>query len=469
MPEIQPPEAESAERLRQQVSGSVLTSEDPGYDQTRRGWGLAIDHHPALILVPDDTADVATGVRFARDAGQGVAVQSTGHGVLYPADNSLLIVTSRMASVQIDAEARTARVEAGATWQQVLDAATPHGLAPLLGSAPHIGVVGYMLGGGIGWLGRRYGFGCDSLRRIEIVTADGELRQASSSENSALFWALRGGGGNFGVVTAMELDLYPVPTLYGGTLIYPEESVREALLFYRNWIKTVPDELTSALAIVRFPDLEQVPEVFRGKTLALVTGAFAGPAAEGEQWMQPWLDWQMPIDNAFREMSFSEVGTITNDPVNPVAEYGSSDMFDELSDETIDVIVRYATDSASPLTLNVLRHAGGAIARVPSDATAIGNRDASLYLLIAGEVPNPEALVTVKAYIERYRSALEPHSRGGVWMNFMNGNGDGARERIREAYPPETRERLRELKTKYDPDNLFRFSFQLGSPQANGR
>jgi FAD/FMN-containing dehydrogenase len=461
MAEIESLAARSAERLRRQVSGSVLTREDPGYDETRRGWGLAIDHHPALILVPDDTADVATGVRFARDAGLGVAVQSTGHGVLYPADNSLLVVTSRMASAQVDAEARTARVEAGATWQQVLDAATPHGLAPLLGSAPHVGVVGYMLGGGIGWLGRRYGFGCDSLRRIDIVTADGVPRQASSSENNELFWGLRGGGGNFGVVTALELDLYPVPALYGGTLVYPEESVRDALLFYRSWIRTVPDELTSALAIVRFPDLEQVPEMFRRKTLALVTGAFAGSAAEGEQWIQPWLDWQTPIDNAFREMPFSEVGTITNDPVDPVAEYGSSEMFDDLSDEAVDVIVRHATDSASPLTLNVLRHAGGAIARFSPDSTAVGNRDASLYLLSAGEVPNTEALAAVKAYIQDYRTALQPHTRSGVWMNFMNGNGDGARERINEAYLPETRERLRELKIKYDPDNLFRFSFQL--------
>lgn len=270
--EIDPLMTERAARLRQQVSGHVLTREDSGYDQTRRGWGLAIDQHPALIVVPDDATDVATAVRFARDAGLSVAVQSTGHGVLYPGDDSLLIVTSRMASVHVDAETHTARVEAGATWQPVLDAATPHGLAPLLGSAPHVGVVGYVLGGGIGWLGRRYGFGCDSVRRIELVTADGELREASHAQHIDLFWALRGGGGNFGVVTALELDLYPVPTLYGGTLVYPEESIRDALRLYRDWIKTVPDEMTSALAMVRFPDREQVPEAFRGKTLALVTG-----------------------------------------------------------------------------------------------------------------------------------------------------------------------------------------------------
>lgn len=443
------------------MSGGVLTPGDAGYDQTRRGWGLVIDQYPALIVLPDNAADVTTAVRFARDAGLGVAVQSTGHGVLYPGNDSMLIVTSPMASVHVDAKSRTARVEAGVTWQQVLDAVTPHGLAPLLGSAPHVGVVGYVLGGGIGWLSRRYGFGCDSVRWIDIATGDGAVRRASRTEHPDLFWALRGGGGNFGVVTAMELDLYPVPALYGGTLAYPEESLREALVFYRDWIETVPNKLTSAFAIVRFPDKEQVPEAFRGKTLGLVTGAFAGSAAEGEPWLQPWLDWQAPIHNAFREMPFSQVGTITNDPVEPVAEYGSSDMLDDLSDDAIDLIVRHATDPDSPLTLNVLRHAAGAIARVPPDATAIANRDASLYLLMAGEAPTPQAFATIKDYVHRYRAALKPHTRGGVWMNFMNGNGDGAQERISEVYPPQTLERLRELKVKYDPNNMFRFSFQL--------
>lgn len=458
----------SAQRLRQQVSGAVLTGDDSDYDQIRRGWDLTIDHHPALILVPDDAADIAEGVRFARESGLAVAVQSTGHGMLYPADDSLLIVTSRMASVQVDAGTRTARVEAGVIWQQVLDAATPHGLAPLLGSSPYVGVVGYMLGGGIGWLARRYGFGADSLRRIDIVTADGVLRHTSPTENGDLFWGLRGGGGNFGVVTAMELDLYPVPTVYGGSLVYPEESAGEALRLYRDWIKTVPDELTSSIAIVKFPSLPQVPEAFRGKTLVLVVAAFAGGAAEGEPWMRPWLDWRAPLDDAFHEMPFSEIGTITNDPVDPVADYGSSDMFDDLSDEAIDVIVRFATDSASPLTLNVLRHAGGAIARVPADASAIGNRDASLYLLMGGAQPDPIALATAEAYVQRYRAALQPYVRRGVWLNFMNGNGHGARERIEEAYLPEAYERLLALKVEYDPDNLFRFSYQLEGPKAAG-
>jgi FAD/FMN-containing dehydrogenase len=450
------------QQLQQQVSGNVLSREDPGYDQIRRGWDLTINHYPAYILVPHNAADIAAGVRFAHESGLAVAVQSTGHGMLYPADDSLLIITSRMTSIQVDAEARTVRVEAGVIGQQVLDAVTPHGLAPLLGSSPHVGVIGYMLGGGIGWLGRRYGFGADSLRWIDLVTADGILRHTSPTENSELFWALRGGGGNFGVVTAMECDLYPVPVIYGGSLVYPKESAGEALHFYRDWIRTVPDELTSSIGIIRFPSLPQVPEAFRGKTLVLVMAVFADGAVEGEQWIRPWLNWRAPVSNSFHEMPFSEIGTITNDPVDPIAPYNSSDMFDDLSDEAIDVIVRFATDNASPLTLNMLRHTGGAIARGPADAGAMGNRDASLYLMMSGVAPDAAALANVKAYVQHYRTALQPYVRGGVWMNFMNGNGRGAQERIREAYQPEAYERLRILKTKYDPDNMFRFSYQLG-------
>ena len=464
MPE-NPPTVHAAGQLRRHVSGAMLTRDDPGYDQARRGWGLAVDQHPALVVIPDDTSDVATAVRVARDTGLGVAVQSTGHGVLYPGDDSLLVVTSRLTSVHVDPAARTARVGAGATWQVVLDAATPHGLAPLLGSAPHVGVVGYVLGGGIGWLGRLYGFGCDSVRSFEIVTGDGRIRRTDATDHADLFWALRGGGGNFGIVTAVELDLHPVPRLYGGTLIYPEQHAREALLRYRDWIATLPDELTSAFAIVRLPHHDDVPEPLRGQVLAMVTGAYAGTAADGEKWLRPWREWRTPLEDAFREMPFAEVGAITNDPTEPVAEFGSSEMFDELSDEAVDVILRHATDASSPLTLNVLRHAGGAIARVAPEETAIGNRDASLYLLMAGEIPDPPARAAVESYVERYRTALRPHTRRGVWLNFMNGNGAGARQRIGEAYSPATHERLLAVKAIYDPDGLFRFSFPwAGTP-----
>jgi FAD/FMN-containing dehydrogenase len=453
--------AAAVRALRERIVGDVFVRGDPDYERFRRGWDLSIDQYPALVLVPREVSDIAAGIRTATEFGFGVAAQSTGHGVLYPADDHLLIVTSRLKGVDVDVGARTARVQAGVLWREVLEAIAPHGLAAPLGSSPDVGVVGYMLGGGIGWLSRRYGFGADGMRGIDLVTADGVIRHASPTENPDLFWGLRGGGSNFGVVTAMEFELYPVPTVYGGNLIYAAEHARDVVRFYRDWIEQIPDELTSWLAIVKFPPLPEVPEAFRGKTLVLLMGAFAGKAVDGESWLRPWLDWRAPIDNTFHEMPFSEVGTIAHDPVEPSALFGSSEMLDDLTDAAIDTFVAQATDPSSPISLNVLRHVGGAIARVPTEATAIANRDAKLYLLAAGPTPTPEATVAMKTAVERYRSALAPHVRGGVWMNFMSGNGAGAEARMREFYSPETHERLLALKAKYDPNDVFRFGYQL--------
>lgn len=208
-----------------------------------------------------------------------------------------------------------------------------------------------------------------------------------------------------------------------------------------------------------------VPETFRGKTLVLLMGAFAGNAAEGESYIEPWLDWHAPIENTFRKMPFSEVGTISKDPIEPTAMYGSSEMLDELSNAAIDVIVDHATDPRSPISLNVVRHAGGAMARASVEANAVGNRDAQLYMFTAGMAPTPDAAEALKDEIKRFRIAIQPHVRGGMWMNFMNGNGADARARIKEAYGTEAHQRLLALKAKYDPNNVFRFSFQLGGSQ----
>jgi hypothetical protein len=211
---------------------------------------------------------------------------------------------------------------------------------------------------------------------------------------------------------------------------------------------------------MRFPP--QAPKPFREKTFVVLIAAFAGSAAEGEPWIQPWLDWRKPIDNTFRELPFSEIGTLSRDPVEPTAMYCSSDMIDSLSDAAIDLIVERASDPRSSLGLHVLRHAGGAMARPPAEANAVGNRDAQLYLFMAGTAKGPEAVTAIQNEIRCYRAALAPHVRGGMWLNFMNGNGDGAKARIKEAFQADAHERLLALKAKYDPNNTFRFSFPLG-------
>jgi FAD/FMN-containing dehydrogenase len=446
-------------QLSDQVSGKVLFPGDPDYDKTRRGWNLTVDQHPALILVAADVEDVIAGVRFANAQNLGVAVQITGHGVKFPADDNLLIVTTQLNKVKVDAQARTARVEAGVIWQQVLDAATPHGLAPLLGTSPHVGVVGYTLGGGFGWLGRLYGLAADSVRSIDVVTPDAVLRHTSPTKNSELFWALLGGGGNFGVVTALEFALYPVAKLYGGMLTYPGAVAADALRFYREWVKNAPDELTTHFVIFKYPDMPQLPDAVRGKTLVLVRAAYSGNAAEGEKLMQPWLQWQTPLANSFREMPFAEVATISNDPVDPVPTHATNDLLNELSDEAIEIIVRYATNDAAPIAFNELRHAGGAIARADTSANAIGNRDASFFLTIGGLAFNPQLHAAIDNYVHQYKQELRPYLHGGIYLNFSETKE--ARARVKDAYLPQNYERLLALKHKIDPKNLFRYSFPL--------
>jgi FAD/FMN-containing dehydrogenase len=451
---------EAVRKLQSEITGSAFTPNDPNYEQARHGWNLSVDQHPALILFPRIVRDVVAGVRFAREAGLGISVLTTGHGLKYAADGQLLIVTSRMTAVDVDPEARTARIEGGAMWKHVLEQSTGHGLAPLLGSSPHVGVVGYTLGGGIGWLARRYGLAADSVRSIDVVTADGVPRHTSPTENSDLFWGLLGGGGgSFGVVTAVEINLFPVATVYGGALMYPAGLVRDALRFYRDWVKTVPDELTSSIAVFHFPSVPQVPEALRGKIVVMMRAVYVGDADEGAAVIQPWLDWQTPASNTFHELPFSEIGTVSSDPVNPTAGFGSNELLNDLSDEAIDVIVHHMNDSVNPLPFTELRHAGGAIARVAPDANAIGNRNASFYFQIGGPTPTRQAYAAAESYVPRYKDAMRPYLAGGVYLNFMSGHE--ATARVKDAYLPAAYERLVALKAKYDPDNVFRFGYHL--------
>ncbi len=453
--------AESLEQLRQQVAGSVLTSGSEEYETTRRGWDLSINHHPAVILVATNAQDVTAGVRFAHENDLSIAIQSTGHGIQHPADDSLLIITSRMKGVQIDPQARTARVEAGATWKDVLEASAPYGLGALVGSTPHVGVVGYTLGGGLGWLSRKHGFAADHVRWIEIVTADGVLRRASADENSELFWGLRGGSGNFGVVTAMEFDLVPLASFYGGSLIYPGDLAADALRFFREWVKTNPDELTSSIAVFKFPNLPVVPEPLRGKVKVFVRGVFAGSAAEGQARVQQWLDWRAPEINGFSEMPFARIGEVSNDPTDPSSAFSSVVMFDTLSDEAIDLIVQHVSDPDSPFIFNDVRHAGGAVTRNDGAATAVSNRDTTFVMQMLAFTPTPEIYAAVAAYTRQYQEKLQPYTRRSAYLNFLTGGE--ARERIREAYPPATLDRLQALKAQYDPENRFRFSYQIAT------
>jgi FAD/FMN-containing dehydrogenase len=449
-------------QLQSEILGKVIAPDEPQYDEVRKAWSLTVDHRPLLIVVPESASDIVSAVRFANTHGLRIAVQATGHGVGRPADgHTLLINTSKMTEVRVNHETRTAVVEAGATWKPVLEAAHEYGLAPLLGSSPDVGAVGYTLGGGMGWLARKYGMAVDSVNWFEVVTPDGRLVRASANQNADLFWGLRGGGGNFGVVTAMGIKLYPVRTIYGGSLIYPAAVAKEALARFREWVKANPDELTSSIALFNFPPLPQIPELLRGKSVVMIRGAYVGSPEDGADRVQPWLDWQTPIANTWHEMPFSQVETISNDPKDPSAGFSAAVWIRELTDEAIETIVRYVqpADAQPTLVFAEIRHAGGAIARVDSNANAYSNRDGQLVMQMVGMAPTPEAHQRVKDHIEAFKAELQPALTGKIYLNLNE--GELQREHAVDGYSAENYLRLQSLKTQYDGANRFDHSFDI--------
>lgn len=446
-------------QLQATFKGEVFSPHDAGYDEARKGWNRFSEQYPAYILVVQDVEDVMAAVRFAHEVDLGVSIRATGHGIQQVADGQVLIVTSRLNEVEVRPHEKIARVGGGTVWKDVLEKSMPHGLAPLLGSAPHVGVVGYSLGGGIGWLARRYGLAVDSVRAVEIVTPDGVLRRASLHEHSDLFWGVRGGsGGNFGVVTAIEFNLYPVARFYGGTLTYAGNKAAEALAFFREWVKTVPHELTSSITLLKIPALLQVPTALHGKIKVLVRAVYVGEASEGQRYLQGWLDWATPDANDFAERPFAEIGEVSQDGVEPVSAYSSNALFNALDDEAIEVIVRRASDPNSPLTVNEIRHAGGAIRQVDPQHNAMGHREAEFYLQLGALLYRPNHARLAKDYIAAYKADLSVYL-SGVYLNFLK--GDEAAQYAKDAFSPETYQRLQTLKASYDPHNRFRFSYQL--------
>ena len=453
--------ADALAQLRGRLAGLALLPGDDGYDAARQPWNLAVDQRPTLVVVARGARDVAEAVRYANAQGLELAVQATGHGVIRPADGCLLVVTAPMNAVRVDAAARTAWVEAGAKWGQVLAPAQAVGLAPLLGSSPEVGAVGYTLGGGLGWLVRQYGLSADSVNAFEIVTADGQPTRASASQNPDLFWALRGGGGGFGVVTGMEIRLYPVTTVYGGTLFYPVEKARAVYAHYREWIASAPPALTSSIVLMNFPPLPVFPETLRGRSFVMVRGVHAGPAAQGEALLQHWRAWQAPEIDDFRAMPFSQVAAVSNDPVDPLPGLSSGAWLADLSDEVSETLVRYTLprQGPPPIVFAEVRHVGGAMADVGADSAAFSHRHENLALSVTGITPSAEARAAVAAHIAEMKRALRQHLTGGVYLNFLE--GEEARALTRQGYSDESYQRLCALKTRYDPQNRLSRGYAL--------
>ncbi len=457
------------EALRAGLKGAAYVPGDEGYDGARAAWNLNAHQHPALVVVAEGAADVLAAVRLAREQGLGVGVMATGHGVAAPADGGVLINTSRMKGVHVDPETRTARVEAGAKWADVIPEAAAHGLAGLQGSSSDVGVVGYTMGGGFGWLGRKYGFAADSVKEADVVTADGELVKASAHENADLFWGLKGGGGNFGIVTSLEFSLYPITHVYGGNLFYPVERADEVLELYSRWSANLPDEVTSGVAFMNFPPFEEIPEPLRGNSLITVRASYTGEnlEEESEELLRPWREFGEPVMDTFGLMPYEAMDMISMDPVDPMGVYGHVEMLHDLSPETIETLVKLAgADSNSPLAMLELRQLGGALSRAPADLNPMGRSGSRFLMYGLGATPTPEVAQAVQAYLAYIAGAVRPHASGATYVNFVDLDG-ATIERVRAAYSPEDWQRLVALKDRHDPTNLFRFNRNiLPSPAA---
>ena len=449
------------DRLVSEVIGPVLVPGDEQYAAETATWNLAAEYQPAVAVGATCAADVQAAVRFAGAHNRPVAVVATGHGAVGPADGAVLINLRRMDGIGVDQEQRTATVGAAVEMQQLIFETAEVGLAPLAGSSPNVGVVGYTLGGGVSpALGRAYGYAADHVRAAEIVTPDGELRHVDQEAEPDLFWAIRGGKGNFGVVTSLTLDLVPVTRLYGGGLFYAGEHAGKVLDAYRKLVADAPDILTASLAFLRLPPLPFVPEPLQGRLTIHVRVAYLMWPAEAEDLIAGLRAAAPTLIDSVREMPFTDVASIHNDPVDPVSAYESSAQLADFPPEAGDALIAAAgPDSDTPALMVELRQLGGALAREPEEPNAVGNRHARFQLFAVAAGP-PGMQQDFESALRSLVDALAPWETGTTQINFLT-RYDTTPEAVRKAYEPETYDRLVRIKQEYDPQDLFRINHNI--------
>ena len=449
--------------------GRLFHPGEDGYDDARAVFNGMIDRSPAVIARCSSDDDVVAAVGLARDQHLPLSVYGGGHGVTGSAvcDAGVCVDLRGMKGVDVDPDARRVRAEAGLTWGE-LDAATQeHGLAVTGGRVSSTGVAGLTLGSGSGWLERTLGFVCDNLVEAEVVTADGRKVVASESENADLFWALRGGGGNFGVVTAFHLRLHPIgPVVLGGMLIYPAAMAADLLRFFRDFMADAPDEVGGGVAFITAPPEEFVPEPVRGQPVVGVVLCYAGSVEDGEQALRPLREFGPPGVDMVQPMPYVAVQQLL-DPANPkgMHNYWTADFLGELPDEAVDVLVGHATQPVSPLTQIIVVPGGGAVARVDEEATAFGQRRAPWNIHYLSMWPDPADDERNIAYTRAIATAMRPWTTGRVYLNFIGDEGQG---RVAAAYGPEKFARLQELKATWDPENLFRHNQNIPPAPVGG-
>jgi hypothetical protein len=449
--ELAPTIAVEFAALRERTAGDVVVPADQRWDDARRAWNLAVDQRPAAVALPESAADVVEIVRFAARHGLRVAPQGTGHNAAALGGelaDTILVKTERMRGVAIDPVARTARVDAGVLWVEVVQAAAQHGLAALAGSSPDVGVVGYTLGGGLSWLARKHGIGANQVTAVELVTADGRLVRADADTEQELFWAVRGGGGAFGVVTALEFRLIPLTEVYAGILWFPVERAAEILKAWRSWTDALPDEMTSVGRILQFPPIPQIPEPVRGRSFVVVQAIYAGDPADGAALLAS-LRALGPVMDTVAPTPITELSKLHMDPEEPVPAVGDGGTLWDVDDELIEALVE--TTVGSPVLSLEVRHLGGAIARRHPDHGAVDAFDAPFIAYAVGFTPGEEAARAVERAVFDIWTALAPWAAEHTYMNFAD-----SRRRASALFTGSALARLRDVKAAYDPDDVIR-------------
>jgi FAD/FMN-containing dehydrogenase len=424
--------------LRRRFTGPVHVPGDAAYDTLRRSLNPAVESRPAAVVEATGVADVRAAVAAVREAGVPIAVQSTGHGTHAGIDDGILVRTGRMASVLVDPDRRIAKVGPGARWEAVLAAARPFGLAPLSGSSPTVGVTGYTLGGGLGWLGRAYGFAADSVVRAEVVTADGRSVTASADRHPDLFWALRGGGGGFGVVTALEFRLHPVERVFAGAAYFPADPAADIFGAYRTWAAAQPDAMSTAAVLRQMPDTDDVPVPVRGRRVVVVKAMYAGDADAARCLLHPLWSLAGPaLHDDMRRMPYAEAAM-----GGTAARF--FDLFESLPDRAVEAL------AASGSTVEI-RHWGGALGRPGADAGPVSHRRGQFSVIVDGVEPD---LV----------EALRPYGIGASFLNFL-----ADPRRTATAYTAEDLAGLRAVKAAYDPAEVFRAGHRIAPADRSRR
>lgn len=441
------------------VRGEVFRPGDPGYDDARTIWNGAHDKRPGLILRCRGVADVIRGVELARSQDLLLAVRGGSHSIpgFSTVDDGMVLDLSAMQGVRVDPVRGTARAEGGTTWSTFDHETQAFGLATTGGLVSSTGLGGFTLGGGVGWLMNKHGLTCDNLISADVVTADGQLLRASADENPDLFWGLRGGGGNFGVATSLEYRVHPVgPMVTAGACFYPGERAADVLRFYRDWVASAPDELTTMVSLLTAPPAPFLPEAWHGKRLIAILGVHSGALEEGERAVRPLREIGEPVADLLGPMPYVAMQSLLDPLWGPGASsYFKAGFLGGLDDATIDTIVAQRDAVTSPKSEIHLHHVGGAVARVPADATAFGERSAPFLLNVLASTFTADGYDEAVTWAQDAYAAIGSALTGGTYVNFLSDEGS---EHVRAAYGAAKYDRLVRLKDAYDPTNLFRLN-----------